>query len=116
MPGPDEFEAGLSSLRLRTERRGNLVVAYVDPPLGPAAGTLVEVGSDPPPDYPRVPPHWVHLPGRFELPGGGRNPSELGAEWSMWSRSHPRWRGGPGAANQWLAHVRALLAEATVAS
>jgi len=115
MPGPEEFEQGLSSLGLRTERRGDLVVVHVEPPKGPAAGTSVEVGADPPPDYPRIPPHWLHLPVRFELPGGGRNGSELGAGWSRWSRPHPRWRAGSGAANQWVAHVRALLAEATVA-
>jgi len=116
MPGPDEFQAGLSALGVPTERWGSLVVVDVDPPLGPAGGQPVQVAADPPPDYPRVPPHWVHLPVRFELPGGGRNASELGAEWSKWSRAHPRWRGGPGAANQWLAHVRALLAEASVAT
>ena len=115
MPGPDEFEASLASLGVRTERRGSLVVAEVEPPLGPAAGTCVQVGTDPPLDFPRVPPHWVHLPSRFELPGGSRNASELGPEWSKWSRAHPRWRGGAGAANQWLAHIRALLAEASVA-
>jgi hypothetical protein len=113
MPGPDEFEAGLSSLGLRTERRGDLVVVHVDAPLGPAAGTVVQVGTDPPPDFPRVPPHWVHLPDRYELPGGGRNPSELGSGWSKWSRQHPGWRAEIRAAHQWLAHIRSLLAAAT---
>lgn len=115
MLGADQFEADLAALGVVTERRGNLVVAGLEPPLGPAARTLVEVGSDPPSDYPRVPPHWVHLPVRFELPGGSRNASELGPEWSKWSRPHPRWHGGPAAGNQWLAHIHALLAQATVA-
>lgn len=114
MPGPDEFESVLSSLGLRTERQGQIVVVQIDVPLGPAAGTFMDVGTDPPSDFPRVPPHWVHLADRFELPGGGRNPSELGAGWSKWSRQHPRWQGERGAANQWLAHIRSLLAEATV--
>ncbi len=114
MPGPQEFEANLASLGVRTERREGLIIADVEPPLGSAAGTRVQVGTDPPADYPRVPPHWVHLNSRFELPGGSRNASELGPEWSKWSRAHPRWRGGAGAANQWLAHIRALLAEASV--
>jgi len=90
------------------------VIVEIDVPLGPAAGTLVGVGTDPPSDYPRVPPHWVHLPDRFEFPGGGRNPSELDSGWSKWSRQHPRWVGGQGAANRWLAHIRSLLAAATV--
>jgi hypothetical protein len=114
MPGLEEFQAGLESLGVKTERRADLVVAHVDPPVGPGAGQLVEVGTDPPPDYPNVPPHWVHLPERFELPGGSRNASELGAGWSKWSRPHPSWRGGPSAPNQWLAHIRKLLADATV--
>jgi hypothetical protein len=83
--------------------------------LGPLADTPVEVGADPPNDFPRVPPHWVHLPERVELPGGGRNASELGTGWSKWSRQHPRWRAELSAANQWLAHIRSLLAVATVA-
>lgn len=115
MPGPDEFQAGLSALGFRTERRGQLVVVTVDAPLGPLAGSTVDVGTDPPGDFPRVPPHWVHLPERIELPGGGRNASELGSGWSKWSRQHPRWRAELAAANQWLAHVRSLLAVAIVA-
>ena len=114
MPGPEEFQAALSSLGLRTERRGPLVIVGVEPPLGPAAGTDVDVGADPPADYPRIPPHWVHLPERFELPRGGRNASELGTGWSKWSRQHPRWRGGPTAAVEWVAHIRSLLAEAAI--
>jgi hypothetical protein len=83
--------------------------------VGVAAGEAVAVGADPPGDYPRVPPHWLHLPVRFDLPGGGRNASELGAGWSKWSRPHPRWVGGQSAAVQWLAHVRALLSSASAA-
>lgn len=95
-------------------RRGGLVIVSIPIELGAAAGSSVEVGTDPPLDYPRVPPHWVHLPKQFELPGGSRNPSELGPEWSKWSRQHPHWRGGAGAAHAWIAHIRSLLAQATV--
>ena len=90
------------------------MIVQVDAPLGPLAGTLVEVGADPPSDFPRVPPHWVHLPEEIELPGGKRQASELGAGWSKWSRQHPRWRSDLAASSQWLAHVRSLLTEASV--
>lgn len=115
MPGPDEFAEELSKLGFETERRGAIVVVHVDVPLGPLAGSVVAVGTDPPNDFPRVPPHWVHLPEKIDLPGGKRQPSELGAGWSKWSRQHPRWRAERAAPNQWLAHVRSLLAEASVA-
>jgi hypothetical protein len=115
MPGPDEFEAELFAMGLRTERRGELVVVEVDVPLGVVAGSLVEVATDPPPDFPRIPPHWVHLEARFELPGGGRNPSELGTGWSKGSRQHPCWRAERGVGSQWLAHIRALVTEASFA-
>jgi hypothetical protein len=78
--GPDGFLAALAALGLKTERRGDLVVVELEAPLGPAAGTIIEVGADPPSDYPRIPPHWVHLPVRFDLPGGNRTASELGAD------------------------------------
>lgn len=115
MPGPEEFEKGLEALGLRAERRGQLVVVTVDVHLGPLADSTIDVGTDPPGDFPRVPPHWIHLPEKIELPGGGRNASELGAGWSKWSRQHPRWRAELAAASQWLAHVRSLLMAATVA-
>lgn len=114
MPGPEEFERCLSAAGLPAERRGALVVVKIDVPLGSLAGTSVEIGTDPPSDFPRVPPHWVHLPEGIELPGGGRNASELGQGWSKWSRQHPRWRAELAAAGQWLAHIRSLLAVATV--
>lgn len=100
---------------LKTERRGDLVLVEIEPPLGPGAGTVIQVGADPPADYPRIPPHWVHLPSRFELPGGGRNASELGEGWSKWSRPHKRWVGGSAATSEWTGHLRAVLAAATVA-
>jgi hypothetical protein len=115
MGGPAAFVSDLEALGLLPERVGDLVVAHIVAPLGVAAGDTVAVAADPPGDYPRVPPHWVHLPERFDLLGGGRNASELGAGWSKWSRPHPGWQGGQSAAAEWVAHVRALLASASVA-
>jgi hypothetical protein len=109
MPGPEEFAQRMRDLDVTVEQRGPLVIVQVEVPLGSNAG-VVAVGADPPADFPRVPPHWVHLPASIELPGGSRQPSELGADWSKWSRPHKRWSGGSTAAQQWLAHARALLA------
>jgi hypothetical protein len=113
MTGPEAFAESLSGLGRATERRGAIVIVQVDVPTGPLAGTVVGVGADPPNDFPRVPPHWVHLAERIELPGGKRQASELGAGWSKWSRKHPCWRAELSPARQWIAHVRSLLATAS---
>jgi hypothetical protein len=115
MPGPDEFAASLSALGHPTERRGQIVIVEVEVPEGALAGEIEQVAADPPNDFPRVPPHWIHLRDAIELPGGKRQPSELGAGWSNWSRKHPAWRAGQPGAQQWLAHTRSLLAQAKLA-
>jgi hypothetical protein len=86
-----------------------IVVVHVDVPLGLHAGNDVPVGADPPPDFPTVPPHWVHLPDSIDIANGGKQASELGGEWAKWSRPHKRWLDGTNPASQWLAHVRSLL-------
>lgn len=113
MPGPEEFEQGLAALGLAFERHGGLVVTKLEVLTGPLAGETVGVGADPPPDYPRVPPHWVHLPSHVELADGGRNDSELGTGWSKWSRPVQGWR-ADAPAQQWLAYVRHLLEKASI--
>jgi hypothetical protein len=110
--GVQAFELALRRLGLVAETCGPIVVVKVNVPVGPFAGSTVSAGTDPPPDFPRVPPHWLHLPEHINLPGGGKNPSELGAEWAKWSRPHKRWHGGDSAASQWIAQVRTLLSVA----
>lgn len=114
MTGPAKFITSLTALGHKAEPHGALVVVNLEVPLGPLAGTAIDVGTDPPQDFPRVPPHWLHLPERLELPGGKRQPSQLGAGWSKWSRQHPRWRADLSPTGQWLAHVRALLEKASL--
>lgn len=110
MDGLGAFEEGLRVLGLDVERRGNIVLVLIDPGVGPLKGTEVWVGADPPADFPRVPPHWIHLPSTIALSGSPPQPSdELGAGWCKWSRPHPKWLGGDNAARSWLAHVRSLL-------
>lgn len=111
MPGPEEFITELEARGHKAERHGALVVVDLDVPVGPLAGSTISVGTDPPQDFPRVPPHWLHLPKHMELPGGKRNASELGEGWSKWSRAHPKWRADKPPIEQWLGHVRALLGE-----
>lgn len=110
--GPEAFAAAMTAAGRPVEVRGPIVLVRVDTPLGPHAGTEVWVGADPPSDFPTVPPHWVHLPSCIELADGGKQPSELGADWAKWSRPHKRWVDCPNPAAQWLAHARALLAAA----
>ena len=114
MDGLEAFEEGIRALGLEVERRGNLVLARLDPGLGPLKGAEVWVGADPPADFPRVPPHWVHLESSINLPGSPPQPSEeLGAGWCKWSRPHPKWIGGEHSVRAWLAHIRSLLVAAT---
>ena len=114
MPGPEEFVELISARGCKAELRGGLVVVQLVPPLGPLAGQTVDVGTDVPGDFPRVPPHWVHLAENVSLPGGKPKASELGAGWLKWSRQHPEWRADHEPGSQWLAHIRSLLRDASV--
>ncbi len=88
--------------------RGPIVVVTLDCALGGDAG-VIEIGTDPPPDFPATPPHWVHLPAGIALPSDEGRESELGTAWRKWSRPHPRWRTDAPPLRQWLAHMRSLL-------
>lgn len=108
MTGITAFLAGLKQLGLTTEQRGELAVVTLDiaPPGAPGPH---EVGTDPPGEFPRLPPHWIHLRRGLVLTEDPGRESELGPEWWKWSRAHPKWKGGDSAVRQWLAHVRSLL-------
>jgi hypothetical protein len=105
---------GLRALGLAPVLQGGLVIVEVELPIGPRAGQKINVGADPPADFPLVPPHWLHLRQDLDLPDSNKTASELGADWAKWSRPHKQWRGGESAARQWLAHVYALLARVTL--
>lgn len=107
MTGIERFVAGLAELGLAHEQRGNLVLVTLDvePPDRPGPH---QVGTDPPNDFPNVPPHWLHLRRDLNLPQGGGRDSELGPGWRKWSRKHPKWVAGAGV-RQWVAHARSLV-------
>lgn len=120
MDGLHRFMVALEDLGLKVEERGALAIVSFD--LGPGGSPGPHLlATDPPNDFPNVPPHWLHLRKGITLPGDSRKPSDpgqpsdLGADWWRWSRLHPRWKGGPNAARQWAAHVRSLLLLAKVA-
>lgn len=114
MSGSDRFVAALEALGYRCRRSGPLVVVTVD--VAPAGGAgALDVGADPPGDFPNAPPHWLHLRSGLVLPEGGPQASELGPEWRKWSRPHPRWRPGSSGAREWLAHARSLILTARAA-
>jgi len=113
MNGVAAFVAGLRELGLEPEQRGGLVVVILD--VGPASARGPHrVGADPPNDYPRVPPHWLHLQRGLVLAEDPGRASELGDDWWRWSRPHPKWKGNDNAARQWVAHARSLLLVAQV--
>lgn len=107
--GVQAFVAAMTAAGRQVEVRDAIALVLVDVPLGIHRGTEVWVGADPPPDFPTVPPHWVHLPDSIDLADGGRQASELGAGWAKWSRPHKRWIDCANPGVQWLAHARALL-------
>lgn len=117
MSGRHRFKAALEDLGLEVEERGNLALVSFD--LGPGGSPGPHLlATDPPNDFPNVPPHWLHLRKGIKLPGDSRKPSdpgrasELGDDWWRWSRPHPKWKGGSTAAQQWAAHIRSLLLRA----
>ena len=114
MTGIAHFVAGLKEVGCRPEQRGSLVVVKLDIVVAERADLSV-VATDPPDDFPNIPPHWLHLPKELALPGETGSSSELGDDWRKWSRKHPRWKGGDNAVQAWLAQVRSLLLTATVA-
>lgn len=107
MDGLKRFTADLERLGFECEQQGQLVVVTLDvtPPELPAYRM---VGADPPPDFPNIPPHWLHLSSELALPQGKPRESELGPGWRKWSRKHPKWPPGAGV-REWVAHARSLL-------
>ena len=106
--------AGLTELGFRPKQRGSLVVVTLDIAIAERADLSV-VGTDPPGDFPNIPPHWLHLRKELALPGEAGRSSDLGGGWRRWSRQHPSWKGGDNAVQAWLAHARSLLLAATLA-
>lgn len=107
MPGIEQFMEELAELGFLAERRGELVLVTLDvTPNGEGQG--VQVATDPPTTYPLNPPHWLHVPSAYELPGGQGQASPLGSRWRKWSRKHPNWKGVTDA-RKWLAHARSLV-------
>lgn len=113
MSGIARFVADLEGLGFTPERRGDLVLVKLDVAL-PGAPQLNQVGTDPPKDFPNVPPHWLHLRKELVLDGEEGRESELGADWRKWSRKHPDWPGGANGIQSWLAHARSLLLSAKI--
>jgi hypothetical protein len=110
--GLPAFLAGLAAQGILTERRGNLVVYWLEPLVGGWAGKPVETGIavgelD---GWPTAPPHWIHVPEGLKIAGG--QASDLPG-WFRYSRPHPgRVDAAPSPAQAWVAHVREFLGHA----
>lgn len=63
--------------------------------------------------WPAVPPHWVHFPSDIRVPNVHPDQSETLAGWTRHSRQIERWEQVTQPGRAWLAHVRAVLAEAS---
>jgi len=114
MTGIERFMADLMELGFKPQQRGSLVVVELDVTVDGRID-LNDVATDPPADFPNVPPHWIHLRKELMLPDGGGRTSVLGDGWRRWSRQKNPWTGGDRGVREWLAHARSLLLAATLA-
>ena len=111
--GPDGFVEAMSELGLSPRVEAELVICHVTPVAGARAGSVVEVGVavDELAAWPLTPPHWVHLPREVGFPRTNSQSSPKDG-WLKHSRNIQNWGSAP-AANDWAAHLQAVLKDAT---
>lgn len=115
MPNPiDAFTADLLWLGAEPEQRGDLVAYRIEPVTGRLAGQVVETAVEAADlaAWPIAPPHWVHLPASVTFIRTNATPSSA-TGWLRHSRQIGGWGCDADPAQAWLAHVRAVVGEAT---
>lgn len=109
------FTNGLEAMGLPWEVRCNLVLVTMDIAPERWACELL-IGTDPPDNFPRTPPHWLHMPKQISLPNEKGRDSPLGAGYRRWSRVCPNWGSSTqDPVKRWAAQVRSLILVASVA-
>lgn len=113
--GMDGFEADLARIGADPVVEHQMVTFTVTPMSGARAGVEVRSGVaiGELQGWPVIPPHWVHLPAEVTVGRTNTNPSTF-PEWLAHSRETSTGWGSTGRhINEWMAHVRGVLAEAT---
>jgi hypothetical protein len=112
--GLDGFLAGLRRCGLEPLVEAGVVTFSVEAIAGARVGSAVEsgVGVDELSTWPVVPPHWVHLPAGVCFARSNTQPSTRPGM-TKHSRQIKDWGDAADPAQAWVAHVRAILDEAT---
>jgi hypothetical protein len=110
----DGFIAGLAECGVTAIVQHAVVTFPVTPVAGAHAGLEVEagVGTDELGGWSAVPPHWIHLPDAVQFAVTNTGPSTIPG-WIKHSRGTNNWGDAAHAAQAYLAHVRAVIGEAT---
>lgn len=115
MGGFERFVADLRQLSISVIERGPLAIYRIVPLTGVFAGTELEsaVAISELDKWHSVAPHWIHTP--VNIPSSNQQPSEGGCGWWRYSRPFPgRIDASDAPGREWIAHVRLVLAEATL--
>ena len=109
----EQFTTGLAAAGARPERRGLLVIYWVEPVDGRFAGQAVPSGVEVVEleRWPVVPPHWVHLPEIATFLTTNCQPSSEPG-WLRHSRQIAGWGTERDSVQGWLAHIRSVLGDA----
>lgn len=112
--GLDGFLAGLRRCGLETVVEAGVVTFTIQPISGARAEAVIRtgVGVEELAAWPAVPPHWVHLPDEVGFANSNTQPSTKPG-WTKHSRQINRWGNAADPAQAWIAHVRAVVQEAT---
>lgn len=112
--GVDGFVVGLQRCGLEPKVEAGVVTFSIDPVTGRHAGSsvLTGVGTEELAGWPVVPPHWVHLPGDVNFARSNTQASPISG-WLKHSRQIAGWGNASEPAQAWIAHVRAVVGEAT---
>lgn len=115
--GVDDFIHGLAQCGVTATVNGVVVTFTVEACSGPIQGQPVRtgVGIDELASWPLCPPHWIHLPNTVTFAHTNPSADSTLPGWLRHSRQVERWHIATDPTQRWIAHVLAVLAQATSA-
>lgn len=113
--GVGRFITSLAAHGVAAVVEGSAVIYDLAAVSGKLAGQAVRTGvsvSELAP-WPDGPPHWIHFPEFIAVHPTNVDTNECLPGWRRHSRNLERWAASPDPGAAWLAHVRAVLADAS---